>query len=132
MSTAPARERADADRSLGERPPRQRSVSIGGLAGLVSISCCVYPVVLVLLGLSTAAAAVDLGDRLFDEWGWAFKAAGVTFAAAAIWVQRRRAKACAIDARPNLWATLAVVAAVGVATYAGLYWLTTWLGNTVA
>jgi len=25
-----------------------------------------------------------------------------------------------------------VVAAIGVATYSGLYWLTTWLGNTAS
>ncbi|MEX2101072.1 MAG: hypothetical protein WEA54_00915 [Actinomycetota bacterium] len=112
-----------------DRPFRQRSISIGALAGLVGIGCCVYPVVLVLLGLSTAAAAVDLGNRLFDEWGWAFKSAGVLLAAAAIWVQRRRARACDVDARPRLLRSIAVVVAIGVATYSGLYALTSWLGT---
>jgi len=132
VSFVSAPERSHRERLRDERPPRQRSVSIGALAGLVGISCCVYPIVLVLLGLSTAVAAVDLGNRLFNEWGWAFKSAGVAFAATAIVMHRRRAKACAIDARPNLWRRLAVVAAIGVATYSGLYWLTTWLGNTAS
>jgi hypothetical protein len=117
------------ERAPDRAPPRERSVAIGALAGLVGISCCVYPIVLVLLGLSTAAAAVDLGNRLFDEWGWAFKSAGVLVAVAAIWVQRWRAKACAIDARPRLWRSIAIVGGVGVGTYAGLYWFTTWLGD---
>jgi hypothetical protein len=92
----------------------------------------VYPVVLVLLGLSTAAAAVDLGNRLFDEWGWAFKSAGVILAATAIWIQRRRARACGIEARPRLWRSILAVAAVGVATYGALYGVTTLLGNAAA
>ncbi len=57
------------------------------------------------------------------------KSAGVALAAIAIWIQRRRAKACAVDARPRLWKTLAVVLGVGVGTYTALYALTTWLGN---
>ncbi len=109
--------------------PRARSITIGALAGLIGISCCVYPVVLVLLGLSTAAAALDLGNRLFDEWGWAFKTAGVTFAVIAIWIQRRRARACPVDARPRLWRGIAVIASVGVGVYWALYAATTWLGT---
>jgi hypothetical protein len=112
-----------------DEAPRSRSVRIGVLAGLVGITCCVYPVVLVLLGLSTAAAALDLGNRLFDEWGWAFKAAGVTFAVVAIWIQRRRMRTCPVDARPRLWRSIAVIAAVGVGVYWALYAFTTWLGT---
>jgi hypothetical protein len=114
----------------GAPPARPKGSGwLGALAGLVGIGCCVYPVVLVLLGLSTAVAAVDLGNRLFAEWGWAFKTAGVAFALAALWIQRRRARACAVDARPSLLRNALVIGGVGVATYAALYGVTTWLGT---
>jgi hypothetical protein len=88
-----------------DAPSRQRIASrpglVGALAGLVGIGCCVYPVVLVLLGISTATAAVDLGNRLFAEWGWAFKLAGLSLIVSAVVVQRRRARACT-DAWPRV------------------------------
>ena len=108
---------------------RQRPGLVGLMAGILAIGCCVYPVVLVLVGLSTATAAVDLGNKLFTEWGWAFKLAGVAFATAALVVQRRRARACPADARPNLRRNVLIVAVVGVATYGALYATTTWLGS---
>ena len=112
--------------------PRTRPGLIGAIAGVVAIGCCVYPVVLVLVGLSTAAAAVDLGNQLFDEWGWAFKLAGAAFVAAAIIVQRRRARACAADARPRMARNLVIMLGVAIGTYFALYAATTWLGNGAA
>ena len=107
----------------------RRSALLGAVAGLIGIGCCVYPVVLVLLGLSSAAAAVDLANVLFDEWGWAFRSAGGAFAVAALWIQRRRARACAVNVRPNLARTALWIAVAGVATYAAFYGFTTWLGS---
>lgn len=99
------------------------------IAGLIGIGCCVYPVALVLLGVSSAAAAIDLANVLFDEWGWAFKSAGAACALAALWIQRRRARACPIDARPTLTRNAMWIVAIAVATYAVFYGLTTWLGS---
>lgn len=101
----------------------------GFLAGLIGIGCCVYPAVLVLLGLSTAAAALDLANRLFVEWGWAFKLVGAGFAVLAIAVQRRRAMACPVDTRPSMRRTVLVVVLTGVLTYVCVYGITTWLGR---
>jgi hypothetical protein len=47
----------------------------------------------------------------------------------AVAIQRRRARACAVDARPRLARTAAVVSAAAVATYALVYAFTTWLGS---
>lgn len=102
---------------------------MGTMAGLIGIGCCVYPVTLVLLGVSSAAAAVDLADTLYGEWGWAFRSAGAVFALAALWVQRRRAGACPVGARPSLTRTVLWIVTPGLATYAAFYGLTTWLGS---
>lgn len=115
-----------AKRSVG------RSARLGAIAGAIGLGCCLYPVVLVLLGLSSASAALDLGNRLFAEWGWAFKLSGVVFAVGALWVQRRRSRTCSADARPGLARSTAVIAVVTVLTYAALYGVTTWLGQRTA
>lgn len=107
----------------------RRSGLLGVIAGLIGIGCFVYPLVLVLLGLSSAAAAVDLANSLYDEWGWAFRSAGAAFALAALWIQRRRARACPVGARPSLTPTVLWLAGAGLATYAIFYGFTTWLGS---
>jgi hypothetical protein len=107
----------------------RRSALLGALAGIVGIGCCVYPVALVLLGLSSATAAVDLANVLFHEWGWAFRSAGLAFAVAALWIQRRRAKACPVDARPRLVRNALWIGLTAITTYGLLYGVTTWLGN---
>lgn len=107
----------------------RRSALLGALAGLLGIGCCVYPVALVLLGLSSAAAAVDLGNLLFERWGWAFRSAGAAFALAALWIQRRRARACPVGVRPSLVRSATWMVAAGIGTYVALYAITTWLGN---
>jgi hypothetical protein len=112
-----------------ERRSVNRSARLGAIAGAIGLGCCLYPVVLVLLGLSTASAALDLGNRLLAEWGWAFKLSGVVFAAGALWAQHRRARACSADARPGLVRNAAVIAIVALLTYASLYGITTWLGQ---
>ena len=110
----------------------RRSALLGAIAGLIGIGCCVYPVTLALLGLSSAAAAVDLANTLFDEWGWAFKSAGAGFALGALWIQRRRARACPVDYRPSLTRTVLWVVATGLITYAAFYGFTMWLGTLAA
>jgi hypothetical protein len=117
--------RADAPSAVRPR----RSALLGSLAGLIGIGCCVYPAVLVLLGLASASAAVDLGYELFDTWGWAFRSAGAAFAVGAFWMQRRRARACAADGPPTALKNAAWIAATAIVTYAVVYGVTTWLGE---
>ena len=105
------------------------SVGWGVLAGTLGISCCVYPVVLVLIGVSTVAAAIDLGNFLFYEWGWAFRLAGIAFAGLALYMQRRRFRSCPADEKPRIWKSAVVIGGVGVVTYGALYWFTTYLGT---
>ena len=53
---------------------------LGALSGLAAISCCVSPVVLVLLGAASAAQAVTLGDTLRYDYGWWFRGFGIAVA----------------------------------------------------
>jgi len=129
MERATEGDHADAGPAAPASVGLRRSALLGTIAGLIGIGCCVYPVTLVLLGVSSAAAAVDLANNLYHEWGWAFKAAGAAFALAALWIQRRRARSCPVDARPSLMRTMLWVAGAGVVTYAAFYGFTTWLGS---
>lgn len=94
---------------------------IGTLAGALGLGCCVAPAAAALVGMSSATAAVDLGNRLYGDWGWAFKGAALVFAGSAIWLQRRKAVRCPVDERPNVARTTVWTVGTGVVTYGALY-----------
>ena len=101
-----------------------RAGRLGALAGLVGIGCCIYPVVLVLLGISTAAEAIALGNTLYGTWGWVFKIAGGGFAVAAVIVQLRRRGQCTLAGARKNWRFIARVTLFGVAVYWVVYGIT--------
>ena len=70
---------------------------ISALAAIIGGLCCVTPVVLVLLGLSTLAFANSLGSVLYGEYRWAFRAAALVFLALTLWVYFRRRGICTLD-----------------------------------
>ena len=115
-----------------QREPPIRALRSGLLFGLVSglaaITCCVSPVVLVLLGVATAAEAVTLGDTLYYEFGWYFRAAGFAVAALAVYLFLRGRGACNVRGAYRYRRMLLVLIASGAATYAGLFWFTKYLG----
>ncbi len=91
------------------------------MAGLIGLACCVGPAAAALVGLTSAAAAADLGNRLYSEWGWAFKLAAAVFAVAAVVVQRRRAASCPVDRRPDLRRLMLWLAGSALVAYGLLY-----------
>ncbi len=106
-------------------------VRAGLLAGTIGILCCVGPTVAALLGLTSAAVAVDLANDLYSDWGWAFKLAGRRHRGRGVLVGtptggvvpgRRTPEPHAVRDRLSLVGT-------GVLTYLALYALTTWLGT---
>ncbi|MGH9194459.1 MAG: hypothetical protein ACRD1T_01805 [Acidimicrobiia bacterium] len=99
----------------------------GSIAGLVAIGCCVYPVVLVLMGLATAAEAIALGLRLYGVWGWAFKLVGAALGVSAFMLQRRRAAACRVRSSPAR--SPLTIALVGTSVYFMLYAVTSALAR---
>ncbi len=78
-------------------PDRKGIFLMSGLAALIGGLCCVTPVVLVLLGLSTLAFANSLGNVLYGEYRWAFRLAALAFLALALWVYFRRRGICTLD-----------------------------------
>ncbi len=104
-------------------------LGIGVLGGLIGISCCVSPVVLYLVGVASATEAVGLGNRLYGEYAWYFRGAGLIVGGAALALYLRRRGQCDLRGARRQWRTIASATVVGVATYAALYALTTWLGS---
>ncbi len=106
----------------------RRGLQAGFVSGLAAITCCVSPVVLVLLGVATAAEAVTLGDTLYYEYGWFFRAGGLAVAVAAVILYLRGRRACSIRGAYTYRRMLLTLVATGAVTYAGLFWFTKYLG----
>lgn len=103
---------------------RPRARWLGAAAGLLGIGCCIYPVVLALLGVSTAAEAIALGNRLYGTWGWTFKIAGGVLAVAGIIVQLRRRRQCSVGGAAKNRGFIVRVALIGVVAYWLVYGVT--------
>ncbi len=119
-----------AERAAQEPAKRslKRGILFGLVSGLAAITCCVSPVVLVLIGVATAAEAVTLGDTLYYEYGWYFRATGFAIAALAVYMFLRGRGACNVRGAFQYRRMLLVLVASGAVTYAGLFWFTKYLG----
>ncbi len=106
----------------------KKGILFGLASGFVAITCCVSPVVFVLLGIATAAEAVTLGDTLYYEYGWFFRTAGLIVAVIAVVLFLRGRNQCSIRGAYAYRWMLAILVASGAVTYAGLFWFTKYLG----
>lgn len=112
------------------RQPLDRAgATLGGLAGLVGISCCVTPTVLALLGLSSVSFALSLGTTLYEQYGWYFRGAAGVLAFVGILGLLRRRRACTLRGAGGQWRLIVTVAIAMIAVYVVLYGLTTWLAR---
>ena len=60
--------------------------------------CCLSPVILVLLGLSTVSFASSLADTFYGDYKWAFRGVGLlTLVGALLFYLRRKKGICTID-----------------------------------
>lgn len=113
---------------------------ISSIPILLASLCCLSPVVLVLLGLSTASFASSLSDTLYGEYKWVFRAVGLVALLASLTQYLRRKKGiCTIDdvrrRRNEVINYIALTIIIGVCGYVFfLYvvvhylgvWLTLW------
>lgn len=60
--------------------------------------CCLSPIILVLLGISTVSFASSLADTLYGQYKWAFRAVGLLALIGAVIFYLRRTKGiCTLD-----------------------------------
>jgi hypothetical protein len=104
-------------------------VGVGGLAGLVGISCCVLPTMLAAAGFSSVPFAISLGTTLYYGYGWYFRAAALAFAVLATLAVLRRRGACTLRSAPSQLPLFISVGVAMIVVYAALYALTAWLAR---
>ncbi|QQR78935.1 MAG: hypothetical protein IPJ68_01535 [Candidatus Moraniibacteriota bacterium] len=64
---------------------------------IIASLCCLSPVMLVLLGLSTVGFAASLSDTFYGEYKWLFRLAGLLALGLAYLVHLRRQGICTLD-----------------------------------
>ncbi len=105
------------------------AIGLGSLAGVIALFCCVAPIVLVLLGLSTVSAAIALSYFWYDNFKWVFLSSSALFLIASVTLYLRAKKQCSISGiRKNVNFILAIVI-IAILVYLLLFIATTWLGN---
>ena len=105
------------------------AVKIGVGAGFVALLCCVSPIVLVLLGLTTVSGAIALGYNLYDNYKIYFVTASLIFLTAALYIHFKRKKICTLQGVRNNKNIIIVALFFMILTYIFLYYFTTWLAN---
>ncbi|OGZ05394.1 MAG: hypothetical protein A3C93_05040 [Candidatus Lloydbacteria bacterium RIFCSPHIGHO2_02_FULL_54_17] len=74
------------------------ALKISSFPVLFASLCCLSPVILVALGLSSVSFATSLADTLYGDYKWAFRALGLAALAVAVLYYLRRQKGiCTID-----------------------------------
>ncbi|HEU4677789.1 MAG TPA: hypothetical protein VFS75_03685 [Candidatus Paceibacterota bacterium] len=73
-------------------------LKISGIPVLLASLCCLSPIVLVLLGVSTVSFASTLSDVLYADFKWAFRLVGLLALALSILYYLRRTRGiCTLD-----------------------------------
>ncbi len=70
---------------------------IASVPVVIASLCCLSPVILVLLGLSTVGFATSLSDTFYGEYKWYFRLAGLLALGLAYWYHLRRQGICTLD-----------------------------------
>lgn len=70
---------------------------IASLPVLVASLCCLSPLILVMLGLSTVGFAASLTDTFYGEYKWYFRLAGLLALIGAYIVYLRKQGVCTLD-----------------------------------
>lgn len=74
------------------------AVKLSSLPVVFASLCCLSPIILVLLGLSTVSLASSLADTLYGDYAWYFRGVGLALLAVAIIYYLRRTKGiCTLD-----------------------------------
>lgn len=73
-------------------------VKISSVPVVLASLCCLSPIILVLLGVSTVSFASSLSDTLYGEYKWIFRGVGLLalFGSLAYYLRRKKG-VCTID-----------------------------------
>lgn len=84
--------------------------------------CCLSPVILVLLGLSTVSFAGSLADTLYGDYKWVFRGIGLVLLIISLVLYFRKRGVCTLDQakrhRNEILNTVLVALVAGVIGYA--------------
>jgi hypothetical protein len=76
---------------------RKFALYLASIGGIVAGLCCLTPIVLVMFGLATVSFAASLGNVLYGDYNWHFRAAALMLVAGAFVVYLRRQGICSLD-----------------------------------
>jgi len=92
---------------------------------LFASMCCLSPIILLLLGLSTVTFAASLTDTLYGDYKWAFRGLGLLLLIIALVFYFRKQKICTINDvkkhRRKVINTILIVLIVSILAY--ILWL---------
>ncbi|HMA78615.1 MAG TPA: hypothetical protein VKP88_05810 [Candidatus Paceibacterota bacterium] len=117
-------------------------LKISSVPVVIASLCCLSPLILVLIGVSTVSFASSLADTFYGDYKWWFRAAGLVALLGAVYVYLTRTKGiCTIDEarrrRNEIINYLALTLIIGVLgylffLYVVVHYLGAWLGLWVA
>ena len=115
----------------------KESFKIVSIPVLFASLCCLSPIILVLLGLSTVTFAASLTDILYGEYKWVFRALGLLLLGGSLVFYFRKKGICTLDQvkreRNKVINILVMSLLVGVAgyiffLYGVVHYFGVWLG----
>lgn len=72
-------------------------IKVTGIPVVFASLCCLAPLVLVLLGISTVAFGASMSDILYGSYRWGFRALGLLALAGSLVIYFRSRGVCTID-----------------------------------
>ena len=75
----------------------KESLKISSIPVVFASLCCLAPIVLVLVGVSTVSFAASLADTFYGDYKWYFRLAGLVSLIVALIIYLRRKGVCTLD-----------------------------------
>lgn len=96
-------------------------LKITGVPVVFASLCCLSPVILVLLGISTVSFAGSLADTLYGDYKWVFRGVGLVLLIISLILYFRKRGVCTLDQakrhRNEIMNTLLIALIAAVAGY---------------
>lgn len=100
---------------------RKAALVQAGFGALVAVLCCLSPIVLVSLGITTVAVANNWGNLLYGEYKWHFRLVALALMAVTLVLYFRSRGVCTFDAARRQRNRILNVVLLSLLTFTGLY-----------